>query len=545
MLSELRIENLGVIAEADLLLGRGLTVLTGETGAGKTMLVTAIDWLMGGRAESTMVRPGADEARVEARFVIGDEERILARVVPADGRSRAYIDGRLATVGALTEAGAALLDLHGQHAHQHLLTTATQRAALDRFAGIDVAELREARGRRAAIEAELASLGGDDRARARQLDLVRFQLDELIAAGLSSPDEDDALDAEEDMLAGAAAHREAALSALASLTDDGGALDALGAAVAAVGHRAPFVAIAERLRNTLAELSDAGGELRSASERIEEDPARLDDVRRRRQLLRDLRRKYGDTLGEVMAFRDELHVQLEALESYEGRVASLVVERAAASEAVERAAGVVGSARRAAAPTLANAVEAHLHDLAMGRARLEVHVGDIDPGDEVTFLLGANAGEPALPLAKIASGGELARTMLALRLVLMGAGRTQPGDTVDRTVDDAVDTFVFDEVDAGIGGEAALTVGQALAALGARHQVLAVTHLAQVAAFADAQIAVVKEEQAGRTIARASVVTGDERVRELSRMLSGLSESGSARVHAEDLLVAAERRRGR
>jgi DNA repair protein RecN (Recombination protein N) len=310
--------------------------------------------------------------------------------------------------------------------------------------------------------------------------------------------------------------------------------------VAAVGHRAPFVVVEERIIvgiGAIAELSDAAAELRSASERIEEDPERLEEVRRRRQLLRDLRRKYGDTLGEVMAFRDELHAQLEALESYEGRVASLEVERAAASAAVERAAGAVGSARRAAAPALAGAVEAHLHDLAMGRARLEVHVGEADPGDEVTFLLGANAGEPALPLAKIASGGELARTMLALRLVLMGAGFAEG--------DDAVDTFVFDEVDAGIGGEAALTVGQALAALGSRHQVLAVTHLAQVAAFADAQIAVVKEERGGRTIASAQVVTGDERVRELSRMLSGLSESGSARVHAEDLLVAAERRRGR
>ncbi|MDQ1424485.1 MAG: repair protein RecN [Acidimicrobiaceae bacterium] len=543
MLSELRIENLGVIAEADLLLGPGLTVLTGETGAGKTMLVTAIDWLMGGRAESTMVRPGAVEARVEGRFVTGDDERVIERVVPAEGRSRAYIDGRLATVTSLVDVGAGLLDLHGQHGHQHLLTTATQRAALDRFGGVDLTTLRDARGRQAAIEAELATLGGDGRARARQLDLVRFQLDELIAARLSSPDEDETLDAEEDLLAGAAAHREAALSALAMLTDDGGALDAVSTAVAAIGHRAPFIALEERLRNTLAELGDIGAELRTGSERIEEDPARLDEVRHRRHLLRELRRKYGETLGEVMAFRDDLGAQLEELESYEGRVAVLEVERVAAADAVERAAAAVGSARRGAAPALAAAVEAHLHDLAMGRARLEVRVGDVDPGDEVTFLLGANAGEPALPLAKVASGGELARTMLALRLVLMGAGRAERDDPVDDV--DTVDTVVFDEVDAGMGGEAALTVGQALSALGDRHQVLAVTHLAQVAAFADAQIAVVKEEHAGRTIARAAVVTGDERVRELSRMLSGLSESGSARTHAEDLLVAAERRRGR
>jgi DNA repair protein RecN (Recombination protein N) len=535
VLSELRIENLGVIAEADLLLGPGLTVLTGETGAGKTMLVTAMDWLMGGRADSAMVRPGVDEARVEGRFVTDGNERVLARVMPADGRSRAYVDGRLATVASLADVGRSLLDLHGQHAHQHLLAVAAQRGALDRFAGIHLGELRAARARRAAIDAELADLGGDGRARARQADLLRFQLDELVAAGLTQPDEDQALDAEEDLLAGAAAHREAAMAAAALLGDDGGALDALGAAVAAVAHRVPFAALEERLRATVAELHDVGAELRHASERIDEDPERLDEVRRRRQALHDLRRKYGDTLVEVMAFRDELFVQLADLESHETRVAALEAERAVADAAEQRAAAAVGAARRAAAPGLARAVEAHLHVLAMARARLEVRVGDVDPGDDVTFLLGANAGEPALALAKVASGGELARTMLALRLVLMEHGRG----------DDSVGTFVFDEVDAGVGGEAALAVGQALAALGAHHQVLAVTHLAQVAAFADAQITVVKAERAGRTTARAAVVSGDARVRELSRMLSGLSESGSARTHAHDLLVAAERRRGR
>jgi DNA repair protein RecN (Recombination protein N) len=504
------------------------------------MLVTAIDWLMGGRAESTMVRPGADEARVEGRFVVGDDERILARVLPTEGRSRAYVDGRLATVSALADVGAGLLDLHGQHAHQHLLTTATQRAALDRFADIDLAELREARGRLAAIEAEMATMGGDARTRARQLDLVRFQLDELTAARLTSPDEDDALDAEEDLLAGAAAHREAALSALALLADDGGALDAVGAAVAAIGHRAPFAALEERLRNALAELSDIGAELRTASERIEEDPSR------------SMRCAGAGNFWTCAASTATPWSRSTFATSYTPSSRSWSRTRVApppsTSNEWRRARRSSERPRRRIGPTpcgaaLAAAVEAHLHELAMGRACLDVNVGDADPGDDVTFLLGANAGEPALPLAKVASGGELARTMLALRLVLLGAGRDNDNDTV--VADNDVDTVVFDEVDAGIGGEAALTVGQALAALGARHQVLAVTHLAQVAAFADAQIAVVKEEHAGRTVAQATVVTGDERVRELSRMLSGLAESGSAHVHAEDLLVAAERRRGR
>jgi DNA repair protein RecN (Recombination protein N) len=523
MLTELHIEDLGVIANLDLVFGHGLTALTGETGAGKTMLVEAINLLVGGRADTTIVRPGAAEARVEGRFVLHDgddeEEFILARVVPSDGRSRAYVNGRLATVATLAEIGARLVDLHGQHAHQSLLGAATQRGALDRFGAVDLSTLRFARARLTEIDASLAALGGDARMRAREIDLLRFQVAEIDAAGLKDDGEETQLDQLEDLLAGAVAHREAAHSALALLQDEDGMLDALGTAISTLSGRGPFAPLEERLRNAAAELTDIAAELRDAADVIDEDPQRLVEVRERRQLLRDLRRKYGDTLLEVIEFHTTIATRLAELESYDARAAALEIERAAALQAEAGAARAVGSARRAAAPELAIAVQANLRELAMPNAELAVIVGD-DPGDEVSFQLAANPGSPLLPLTRVASGGELARSMLALRLVLS----------------DEPSTLVFDEVDAGVGGTAAVAIGAALANLGSKHQVLVVTHLAQVAAHAATQIVVAKHVHRNVTTATATPVAGDERVEEVARMLSGMNASRSARDHAVELL---------
>jgi DNA repair protein RecN (Recombination protein N) len=528
MLLELSVRQLGVIDELSLRFGPGMTALTGETGAGKTLVVEALELVLGGRADGMLVRPGADEAWVEARFDDGDDERIMARAVPATGRSRAYVDGRMAPAGALAETGAALVDLHGQHAHQSLLAPAVQRAALDQFGGVDLEPLAEARRARRAVDEALAVLGGDARARAREIDLLRYQVTELSDAGLEDPDEEVGLAAEEETLADATAHREAAEAAAHALAGDEGAEEAIGAAVAAVAGRAPFVEIEARLRAAAAEVSEAASDLRTAGEALEDDPERLAAVGARRQLLTDLRRKYGATLADVIAFRDEAEDRLHELESFEERAAVLERERVDRDAEVAAAEAAVGTARRAAAPRLAEAVASHLEVLAMPRARFEVQVGPEDPGDEVTFLLGANPGEPALPLAKVASGGELARTMLAARLVLTDA----PG------------TLVFDEVDAGIGGEAAVAVGRALADLATDRQVVIVTHLPQVAAFADHQVAVTKQEQAGRTVTRAELLDDAGRVVELSRMLSGQPDSATARGHAEELLASA-RERGR
>ena len=519
MLTELHIEDLGVISTLDLVLGAGLTALTGETGAGKTMLVEAISLLVGGRADASIVRHGASEARVEGRFVVGDDEFVLARVIPSDGRSRAYLNGRLATVATLAEVGAKLVDLHGQHAHQSLLGVATQRAALDHYGAVDVSQLRAARARLTEIDAALASLGGDSRSRAREVDLLRFQVGEIGAAELTDADEERALDAFEDVLAGAVAHREAAQVAEVIVSQDDGVLDKLGEAIAHLGSRSPFLASSDRLRSAAAEISDAISELRDISDGIDEDPQRLVEVRERRQLLRDLRRKYGDTLADVMAFHADISERLDELESYEARADALERDRIAALADEAAAAAAVGAARRSAAPSLSAAVRDNLRELAMPHADVVVQVGD-DPGDDVSFLLAANPGSPLLSLTRVASGGELARSMLALRLVL----------TEDPS------TLVFDEVDAGVGGAAAVAVGQALANLGDRHQVLVVTHLPQVAACATSQIVVRTDVVDGQTFATAAVVSGDARIDEVARMLSGMAESKSARDHAVELL---------
>ena len=556
MLAELHARDLGVIADLTLGLEPGLTALTGETGAGKTLVVEAIELLVGERADPVLVRPGADEARVEGRFFVDDgSERVVARVVPRIGRSRAYVDGRLASAAELAEVGRRLVDLHGQHAHQSLLSARVQRDALDRYGNVDLGPLEAATARLAAVEGALAALGGDERARAREADLLRYQIGEIEAARIEGPDEEDRLEAEEDTLADAAGHREAGTSAYVALAGDDGAGDWLGRAVAACSGRRPFAELEGRLRALAAEVDDAAADARRTAESIVVDPERLEEVRVRRRLLADLRRKYGERLSDVLDFESQTRARLAELEQHSERARALEKERAEVGRQVAAAAASVAAARRQAAPRLAAAVEARLQDLAMAGARFEVAVGGPDPADEVTFLLGANRGEAVLPLAKVASGGELARAMLAVRLVLGDAGSDPGGGqrptaitgAAHRAADDGGDrgpaTLVFDEVDAGIGGQAALSVGAALAALAADRQVLVVTHLPQVAAFADHQVAVAKREQDGRTVAEARAVSGEERVVELSRMLSGQPASSTARDHAEELLATASRRK--
>ena len=528
MLVELSVRDLGVIADLRLVFDAGMTALTGETGAGKTLLVEALELVVGGRGDPALVRPDAAEAFVEARFARDDDDVVLARAVPASGRSRAYLDSRMVPVAALAEVAATLVDLHGQHAHQSLLARPAQRDALDQFGRVDVSPVAAARRELAEIDDALRALGGDPQARAREIDLLRFQVNELDAASLDDPDEDAGLSLEEDALADAAAHREAGAAAVEALSGDGGASDAIGAAVAALAGRAPFGDLEARLRAAAAEVTEAAADVRAVAEVITDDPERLADVRARRQLLRDLRRKYGPALADVIAYGDDARRRLADLESHDERAAELDAARTAAAARLHAAEAEVGAARRRAAPELAGAVEEHLRRLAMPRARVAVEVGD-GAGDDVTFLLGANPGEALLPLAKVASGGELARAMLAARLVLT----------------DAPATLVFDEVDAGVGGEAAVAVGRALAELAVHHQVLVVTHLPQVAAFADHQVAVTKTEDGGRTVAHARRLDDAGRVVELSRMLSGQPDSATARDHAEELLATARAGRTR
>ena len=529
MLTELRIENLGIVENLELVFSDGVIALTGETGAGKTMLVEAINLLIGGRADATVVRHGTQEARVEGRFVVGDNETILCRVIPLDGRSRAYVNGRLATVAQLSELGQELLDMHGQHAHQSLLGAAAQREALDHFAQIDLSGLRAARARVTEVDASLALLGGDERARAREIDLLRFQVDEISAASITDPQEDESLAKEQDVLSDAVNYRDSLWNAHGVMSDEDGVSDSLGKAIAFLGNREAFSEIITRMKSIQSDLDDVSGELRDTAEGIEDNPKRLDDVRNRRQLLLDLRRKYGETLSDVMQYGAESSVRLEELEGYEARALALDADRKQAVSELRIQEQRVGDARRKAAPLLAKAVQQRLRKLAMPHAVLDVHVandsGDVSrdaAGDGVVFLLAANPGTEALPLTKVASGGELARTMLALRLVLT----------------EGPHSLVFDEVDAGIGGEAAVAVAQALSDLGKRHQVLVVTHLAQVAAVATSHIQVSKQVKDRQTFAQAQPLDADARISEIARMLSGGVAETAALEHAKQLLAA-------
>ena len=379
------------------------------------------------------------------------------------------------------------------------------------------------------IDAALATMGGDERARAREIDLLRFQVDEISRAELSDPDEDAALERSIDLLQDAESHRESLATAIGALTDDDGALDRMGYAAGALGRGDAMREHVERIRELQSLIGDAADDMRRVLEQVDQDPTRLAALVERRQTLFDLRRKYGETVASVIAYGLETAGRLSELESWEERASDLDARRTASLAALQKAARKVRAARQAAAPALAKAVEKNLARLALGAARVEIIVGGDETidlaGDEVTFLLAANPGSEPAPLAKVASGGELARTMLALRLVLT----------------EAPSTLVFDEVDAGIGGDAAVAVAEALAVLGERHQVLVVTHLPQVAARAANHVVVNKEVRKGITFATARTLAEDERAEEIARMLSGSLAVESAVEHAKNLLKSRQK----
>ncbi len=533
MLTDLHVRDLGVIEDLTLVFGPGMTALTGETGAGKTLVVEALQLVLGGRASPGMVRAGATEALVEARFVVeeggADREVILARSVPAEGRSRAWVDGRMAPLAALGEAATELVEIHGQHEHRALVTATAQRNVLDAFAGTDLSRVRAIRSQLHALDEALAGLGGDAQQRAREADVLRYQVAEIAAAHLEDPDEEVALRREEDRLADAAAYRDAALGAVELIDPgggEGGALDLLGRAAGALAARGAFEGYHARLAAASVELSDVARSLRDDVEGWDDDPQRLIDVQERRRLLAELRRKYGEDLAAVIAYGRDGTARLAALENAEGEAARLQAERDFRSSELASAEADVRATCVGAAGGFGDLVGQRLGALAMAGARLEVRVAPGGTGEPVELALGANVGEAMQPLARAASGGELARAMLAIRLVGLGGPHT----------------MIFDEVDAGVGGAAALALGEALHEVGGDRQVLVVTHLAQVASRADAQISVVKQESRGRTVTTATVVRGEERVTELSRMLSGHPDSDAARAHARELLGATQGR---
>ncbi|MDX6706357.1 MAG: repair protein RecN [Solirubrobacteraceae bacterium] len=552
MLSELRVQNLLLIERAELRFAPGLNVLTGETGAGKTVLAHALDLLLGGRAKPGIVRPGAAEAYVEGVFDLpvqlrselgdrlpaGADEVVLARRIGADGRTRALVNGRSATVTDLRELAAPLITFYGQHEHRRLTLAAAQLEILDRFCG-DAQLARRAKvaaahatAREAAQALErLREVAGS---RQRELDLLDFELAEIEAA---DPSEEDArtLRAERERLRHFEALRDAALSAAqAAAADESGVASLLATAGrgldGARGIDAALDSMGERWRALSYEVAELAADLRRYAEELDVEPGRLDDVEARLDVLERLERKHGGSIQAVLAHADHCRTRRDELACAELEIEAAEARLAGAVKQLDAGSAALRKARAGAAPKLAAAVRARLNELAMKGAAFEIVLEHREPGPEgadgVEFLIAPNPGVPSGPLREIASGGELSRVMLALM------GVASHGSTA---------TLVFDEVDAGIGGQTARAVGDQLRDLAAGRQLICITHLPQIASLAARHFSIAKD--AATTPAQATVTElGEgEVVSELVRMLGAADDDadGAARRHAEELLRAA------
>ncbi len=571
-LEELRIRDLGAIREATVEFGAGLTAVTGETGAGKTMVVTGLQLLFGGRGDSNRVRSGAARALLEGRLRLppgesleraiaagaeADEDGTLlvARSLGADGRSRAHLGGRGVPLGLLGELSADALAVHGQSDQLRLLRPAEQRAALDRYAGPDLAQhlVDYAVAYRSWREAERALADRTGRARelAEQAELLRHGL-AVIEALDPQPSEDVQLRAEASRLQHADLLQTGARTAHEALAGDPGddGLDAAGligaaqrALTAAAEHDPRLTDLAARLAEAGYLLADVAADLASYEARAESDPARLEAVNERLAALQAVQRRYGESVDDVLAWADSAGRRLLDMDTSEQALLALTERRDAGAVAAATAAAALSTNRRATADGLSGAVAAELAGLAMPQATVRAAVrprpalagqpvlsvdgvecgAGPDGTDDVEFLLAAHADAPLLPLGRGASGGELSRLMLALEVVLAGA--------------DPVPLLVFDEVDAGVGGRAAVEVGRRLARLAVHHQVVVVTHLAQVAAFADTHLVVEGTGAQGGAVVRR--LPDPDRPAELARMLAGQDRSVHGRLHAQELLAAA------
>ncbi|MCY0922026.1 DNA repair protein RecN [Streptomyces sp. H27-G5] len=568
----MRIRSLGVIDDAVVELSPGFTAVTGETGAGKTMVVTSLGLLLGGRADPALVRIGAKAAVVEGRIVLppgapaalraeeagaelDDGALLISRTVSAEGRSRAHVGGRSVPVGLLAELADDLVAVHGQTDQQGLLRPARQRQALDRYAGGSVAVPLEkytgAYRRLRAVAVELDTLVTRARDRAQEADHLRFGLDE-IAAVEPLPGEDAELSAEAERLGHAeslASAAQAAHAALAGNPEDPEGIDAN--TLVAGAHRAlesvrshdpALGTLAERIGELGILLADVAGELAGYADDLDADPLRLAAVEERRAALTQLTRKYGDSVDSVLEWAEQGSARLLELDGDDERIAELTAERDGLRVELSQLAQALTDARMDSAARFASAVTDELASLAMPHARVTFDIRQIeDPegvevggrtvaygpsgADEVELLLAPHPGAQPRPIAKGASGGELSRVMLAVEVVFAGS--------------DPVPTYLFDEVDAGVGGKAAVEVGRRLAKLAKSAQVVVVTHLPQVAAFADRQLLVEKTVDGSVTRSGVTVLEGEDRIRELSRMLAGQEDSETARAHAEELLATA------
>jgi DNA repair protein RecN (Recombination protein N) len=550
MLRFLSIKRVAVIDSAEVDFEPGLNVLTGETGAGKSILVEAVGLLLGGRASGDLVRTGEENAAIEAIFESGGEELLVRREITSQGRSRAFVNGSLVTAGALKELASRLIELHGQHEHQTLLDPATHLAIVDAFGALDQAADRTAAAfaamRLAKEELEEARKSIADRA-SRQ-ELAAFQLSELDKVA-PQPLEDDELAALRGVLANADRVERLCTEAYTTLYDnDGAVLAGLGSVWRRVGDLAaldpqfkPYLDAREGIKS---QLEDLASFLRKYAGTIESSPERLQQVEDRLAQLERLKRKYGPTLSEVIARRDALRRQLTELEQGGERAADLERACEQARRAYLASAQALGVERRRAAAELVGTLEKALGDLAMEQTRFEVRFNvealpesawSLQGVDAAEFFVSPNPGEELRPLVRVASGGELSRIMLAIK-TLTARSRHGFSQATDRPPSHASPGLIFDEVDAGIGGRVADVVGRRLRMLGSAFQVLCITHLPQIAAMADTHFQIEKRVEGGRTLTSVRRLGGEERVEELARMLGGESVTDGVRQAAREML---------
>jgi DNA repair protein RecN (Recombination protein N) len=540
MLRYLSIRNLAVIESVEVEFDAGLTVLTGETGAGKSILVEAVGLLLGGRASADLVRTGEETAQVQALFEgAAGEELALRREVTAQGRSRAFVNNVLVSASALRDAAEGLVELHGQHEHQVLADAETHLDLLDQFAGLDErrAEVALAYESWQSLRRERDALHMDERQKAARIDLLTFQRDEIAKAAPRSG-EDEELDATRHVLANAEKLQRLAGEAYAALYESDQAVLAglttvwrrVGDLAALDGRVQPYVDARDGIKSQLEDLADF---LRRYADEVEASPERLQLVDDRLIVLDRLKKKYGPTLADVLAHGDQCARELDALGQSEARAARLDEAVTTARAEFERRAMVLSQERRDAAVRFARGIETALAELAMARTSFEVRFTDSPLSesawsargvDAAEFVVSPNPGEELRPLARIASGGELSRIMLAVRSLSGGAGEGR--------------TLIFDEVDAGIGGRAADDVGRKLKRLGERAQVLCITHLPQIAACGDAQFQVFKRVAGQRTVTTVKRLDSRARTEELARMMAGGTVTAATLASAAELLIS-------
>lgn len=536
MLETLRIQNIALIDETEVEFRPGFNALTGETGAGKSILMGALNLVLGARASSDVLREGADRASVEAVFrvkkpgrrlnallrehdvALEDGALLLARIVHSDGRSKAYAGGTLVPVSVLAAIGDELVDLHGQHEHQSLLKADRQLDLLDAFAGAEALaeQTAELVSQLRTVDKVIASLETDDRERARQLEFLRFEVAEIDAAGLV-PGEEEEMKSRLNLITNAETIYNQAVLAYGLLyeSDEGPAIDRIDAALiqleglAAIDAR--FRPLAEQLNEARASVDAVAQEVRTFTERAEFDPQEIEELNQRKALLQTLRRKYGAGVAEILAYRDKAAGEIAAYDQRDERLDALRKQREQLGAQAQAAAEKLSAKRRAGAEKLSKQVSSALQDLGMKGAKFDTHFDLIALGnsgiDKVEFMLAANAGERAKPLRHVASGGEISRIMLALKVVFAGA--------------DAIATLVFDEIDSGVGGAVARKVAEKIAQLAKSHQVLCITHIAQIAAVAQAHFTVSKKVSKGRTTTTVSEVASQGRIEEIARLLDG------------------------